>query len=135
MTAHEILKCCVKISGANSLSEVVVPQHLFERFIYYMTYAVIVDEAYYREKYSDVNQAIIEGKFKDGKEHFRRSGFIENRLPRRILVDEHFYLNSNPDVKDAVLRGDISSAQFHYESIGYIEGRLPFKDFSLFADL
>jgi hypothetical protein len=41
----------------------------------------IVDEQWYRQMYSDVNQGIDAGKFKPAMEHFERYGAAEGRLP------------------------------------------------------
>ena len=44
-----------------------------------------VDEAWYRKKYQDVDEAISAGKIKSAQEHFESIGVIEGRSPTEKL--------------------------------------------------
>jgi hypothetical protein len=46
-----------------------------------LLHEVKVDEGWYTSEYPDVSAAIKTGAFKNGQQHFERSGFQEGRLP------------------------------------------------------
>jgi hypothetical protein len=87
--------------------------------------AAEVDEAFYRETYPDVAEAIAAGTYRDAKHHFLANGYLEGRRPFPMAVDEAFYLAENPDVRDGIEDGIFDSAQDHFVRCGYEEGRRP----------
>ena len=84
-----------------------------------------VDEAWYREQYPDVGQAIAEGVYRSAKHHFVEYGYFEGRWPSQPAIDEAWYLEQYPDVAERVEAGDVASALDHFRDHGYSEGRLP----------
>jgi len=92
---------------------------------------VDVDEKWYRQHYADVDQAIRAGHIVSARDHFIKSGYFENRLPRAVKVNERWYLEEYPDVAAAIQYGVFTSATQHFERDGYREGRLPSEDWSL----
>lgn len=94
----------------------------------------IVDEAWYLDRYPDVAHAVKSGGFHNGKEHYIRAGYFENRLPRPVTVDEGWYLETYPDVAKAVRNNLQGSASSHFFSIGFLEGRLPYAGWSVLWD-
>jgi hypothetical protein len=87
--------------------------------------SVAVSEAWYRQTYPDVDDAIQSGEYKSAKHHFVENGYFEGRRPGPMTVDEEWYLNTYPDVADGIENGEISSPQDHFQDHGYAEGRLP----------
>lgn len=85
---------------------------------------VEIDEIWYREKYHDVDAAILIGKFVSAREHYEKIGYFEGRFPRQITVEERWYLDAYADVKEAVRRGRFETGQEHFETDGFREGRL-----------
>lgn len=94
----------------------------------------VVDEDWYLDRHPDVAEAIKAGSFRNGKEHYIRAGYFENRLPRPITVDEKWYLATYPDVAEAVRTSQQSSASKHFFSQGFFEGRLPSAGWSVLWD-
>ncbi len=90
-----------------------------------------VDEAWYRKRYGDVDEAILAGKFTSAQEHYIEVGYFEGRFPRQFLVDEHWYCLAYHDVLQAIQSGQIDSARDHFERQGFQEGRLPFEGWTL----
>lgn len=93
---------------------------------------VVVDEAYYGDRYPDIGDAIAAGQFVSARHHYIRFGYMEDRLPHRIVVDEVFYRKSYADVVDGLRSGRIASAQAHFDHFGFKEGRLPYEGWTLF---
>jgi hypothetical protein len=87
--------------------------------------AVPVDEAWYRNAYPDVAEAIDAGAYRNAKHHFVDYGYFEGRRPFEPEIDEAWYLRHNPDIKKGVEEGIIASAAKHFAEHGYDEGRLP----------
>lgn len=88
---------------------------------------VEVDEDWYLARYSDVAEAIREGRVKSGRDHFINNGYFEGRLPFPLTIDEEWYLAADPVLAEAIREGLIQSAQQHFEQHGYREGRLPYR--------
>lgn len=84
-----------------------------------------VDADWYLAQYPDVRAAVQTGRFRSAKDHYRKDGFKENRLPVRPQVDEEYYLQANPDVAEAVRAGKVKSGYDHYLAFGYAERRKP----------
>ena len=87
--------------------------------------AIEVDEDWYLSTYADVAQAVREGQFSSGCDHYRQSGYFEDRMPRRISVDEAWYRWTYADVEKALNERHFTSGQQHFEKDGFREGRLP----------
>ena len=85
---------------------------------------LLFDETYYLANNPDVAQAIDDGFFTTGYEHFVEFGWLEGRNPS-TLYNEDFYLSQNPDVAEAVNASLLSSGFEHFALIGHEEGRNP----------
>lgn len=81
------------------------------------------DEALYLSRYADVAEAVRQGSFSSGWQHFQLYGEREGRNPD-ALFDAEFYLSEYGDVAAAVARGE-TTAWSHYGSFGWREGRDP----------
>jgi len=81
------------------------------------------DETYYLSQNPDVADAVSQGTFANGYEHFLRFGIAEGRNPSRFY-DEALYLTENPDVQAAVDDNSFSSGLAHYLQFGHIENRV-----------
>jgi|GEM_PF-1182831 len=110
-----------------------VDQFIFAELVAVRLAWVEVDEAWYLEAYPDIQKAIDSGAVKSAAHHYRRFGFFEHRMPKRIVVDEAFYLKTYPDVKEAIAKKIYASGQEHYMASGFREGRLPFPGFDLLS--
>ncbi|MBI1621518.1 Ig-like domain-containing protein [Aquamicrobium zhengzhouense] len=91
------------------------------------THAPNVDqfpEAAYLLLNPGVAQAVADGVFSSGLEHYLLHGASEGRLPQ-LAFDEQFYLSQNQDVAEAVEQGAFSSAYEHYLLHGKSECRSP----------
>ena len=82
------------------------------------------DESYYLGMYADVREAVAEGFFDSGMEHFLEFGIVEGRDPS-ALFNEAYYLARNVDVADAVETGQFTSGLEHFLEFGIVEGRDP----------
>jgi len=91
---------------------------------------ILVDEAWYLNRYPDVAEAVKAGDVPNAAEHYWRSGYYEHRLPYDIEVDESWYLSQYPDIRDAVSSGVFASGRSHFHQVGFAEGRLPFAHFT-----
>lgn len=101
----------------------------------------LYNEQIYLDKYKDVQDAVEEGIFSSGFEHFLRYGhkellegrridkmpdldekelYIYNFIKESTLFDEAYYLDNNADVKNANV-----DPILHYIQSGYREGRNP----------
>jgi hypothetical protein len=92
-----------------------------------------VDEGWYCSQYPDVADAISSGKVSSARDHYRISGYYEDRLPRAVSVDEQWYLTEYPDVAEAVATGRIYSGQHHFMTSGFQEGRRASDQWSLIS--
>jgi hypothetical protein len=64
------------------------------------------DENFYRMAYPDVDAAILQGRIRSARDHYRKFGRFEGRFPK---FNEASYLSKNPDVAQAVRRGKFRS--------------------------
>ena len=85
---------------------------------------LLFDETYYLANNPDIDQAVDDGQFTTGYDHFIQFGWLEGRDPS-TLYDEQYYLDNNPDVAAAVDAGVFSSGFQHFILNGHIEGRDP----------
>ncbi|MFB9971845.1 hypothetical protein ACFFMP_18480 [Pseudoroseomonas cervicalis] len=94
------------------------------------------DEGFYRRFQLDVAEAIGDGRFASGYDHWIGYGQFEERSPRQVYGTQNTYFPSelgftnaggyfaaNADVLDAYLRGEVRSAWQHYVEYGHDEGR------------
>jgi len=84
----------------------------------------IFDESFYRLSNPDVANAVANGIFPSGLEHFRQFGLAEGRTGVSPLYDEQLYLQVNADVAAVVNSGGFSSGLEHFIRFGEAEGRL-----------
>ncbi|MGK7922040.1 MAG: hypothetical protein AB4080_18750, partial [Trichodesmium sp.] len=82
------------------------------------------DESLYLIENPGVGNAVANGVFNSGFEHWLEFGFVEGRSPQ-FPFDETYYLTTYPDVTDAVTNGILINGLEHYISFGQAEGRLP----------
>lgn len=83
----------------------------------------IFDESFYLATNPDVENAVDEGDFSSGLQHFQQFGLAEGRVSVSPLYNEDLYLQANPDVANAVASGVFSSGLQHYIQLGEAEGR------------
>ncbi|MEB3827294.1 transporter substrate-binding domain-containing protein [Phormidium sp. CCY1219] len=84
--------------------------------------ALNFNEDNYLQQYPDVAQAVADGSFESGFQHWTIYGFKEGRTPE-VRFNEQFYLDYYPDVAAAVNNGDFYSGLQHYAIFGAGEGR------------
>ncbi len=77
------------------------------------------DEAWYIETYSDVADAIREGRAESARVHYVENGYFEGRLPGLIDFDAAKYVEQNPDLTGMTTE----EATKHFIFTGYSEGR------------
>ena len=82
------------------------------------------NESNYLIENSGLADAVANGLFSSGFEHWLEFGFSEGRSPQ-FAFDEQFYLASYPGVADAVANGLFINGLEHYIRFGQAEGRLP----------
>lgn len=82
----------------------------------------LFDETYYLDQYQDVAQAVADGTFVYGYEHFIKFGILEGRNPS-LYYDESLYVNANEDVQGAISNGSFKSGLEHYLLFGHLEDR------------
>jgi hypothetical protein len=111
--------------GEASKSDITMTRGQFEKLLRSMLRYVEADEAWYRNTYPDVDEAIRNGTVPSARDHFVSSGYFEGRKRGRVLVDEQWYLAQYPDVAEGIELGEFMSAQQHFDSHGEKEGRLP----------
>ncbi len=80
------------------------------------------NEAYYLENNPDVLQAVADGEYSSGLQHFEDVGQFENRQPTQWFNPVQYEIQ-NPDVLAAVNAGDIGSAWEHFVKYGVAEDR------------
>ena len=73
-----------------------------------------------------VGNAVANGLFSSGFEHWLEFGFWEGRSPQ-FAFDEQFYLVTYPGVANAVANGVFINGLEHYVKFGQAEGRLPIR--------
>ena len=118
-------------AGSGAEHYVELPEDKFIELLRVLVAQISVDEAWYRARYRDVDEAIIAGRVGSARQHYLTAGYFENRMPRRIELDESWYLKEYPDVATAIGYGIFASATEHFERDGFREGRLPCAGWSL----
>jgi lysophospholipase L1-like esterase len=83
---------------------------------------VAYDEAFYLARNPDVAQAIQDGLFASGLNHFASFGVFEGRASS-AFYDEELYLLANPDIQAAVVAGTLVNGLQHFFFFGAVEGR------------
>ena len=102
-----------------------ISSHAYDRFCNY-------DEYDYLDFNQDVANAVRNGNFRSGYDHYIMYGQYENRITNHECVvdrngceyDEYAYLNLNRDVADAVYKGNFRDGADHYGKFGRFENRL-----------
>ena len=120
-----VLKDAVRLASVKGQLKLDITYDEFLDIIKRLLQAVPVDEAWYRETYPDVGDAIKDGTYRSCRHHFTENGYFEGRRPGPFAVDETFYLKAYPDVARGIQTGEIASASEHFASHGYQEGRMP----------
>jgi len=85
--------------------------------------STLFDESFYLATNLDVAQAVTNGNFTSGFDHFNRFGELERRDPS-ALFDTTFYLDENSDVAAAVERNEVTAFD-HFILFGQEEERNP----------
>ncbi|NES67874.1 MAG: hypothetical protein F6K24_22840, partial [Okeania sp. SIO2D1] len=80
------------------------------------------NENLYLLENSAVADAVANGVFSNGFEHWLEFGFFEGRSPQ-FAFDEEFYLTTYPEIADAVTNGLFINGLEHYIRFGQTEGR------------
>ncbi|NET27663.1 SBBP repeat-containing protein [Okeania sp. SIO1I7] len=80
------------------------------------------NESLYLLENSAVADAVANGVFSNGFEHWLEFGFLEGRSPQ-FAFDEEFYLTTYPEIADAVANGSFINGLEHYIRFGQTEGR------------
>ncbi len=122
----ELLKGLMTLSSERGQLNVSGSYEDFIKLLRIMLTGIVVDEAWYLERYPDIAEAIRQGSVVSAQQHFTTDGYFEGRQPFPIAVDERFYLQQYPGIGDAIREGIVSSAQQHFDENGYQEGRQPF---------
>ncbi|MGL4499385.1 MAG: hypothetical protein ACRCU2_10035, partial [Planktothrix sp.] len=89
----------------------------------------IFDENFYLQQYTDVANAVSQGGFATGFDHFLLTGQFEGRQPSGFY-SESYYLQQNPDVANAVSQGGFTTGLDHFLLNGQFEGRDPITEFN-----
>ncbi len=89
----------------------------------------LFDENSYLQQYTDVANAVSQGGFATGFDHFRLHGQFEGRQPSGFY-SESYYLQQNPDVANAVSLGGFATGLEHFLNHGQFEGRDPITEFN-----
>lgn len=85
--------------------------------------SMLFDESFYLATNPDVAQAVTNGNFASGFDHFSRFGELERRDPS-ALFDTSYYLEENLDVAGAVERNEVTAFD-HFVQFGEKEERNP----------
>ncbi len=85
--------------------------------------AAPMNEAWYRDTYPDLAEAIDAGIYRSAQHHFVSNGYLEGRRPFPMAVYAACYLREYPDVAEGIEDRLFESAQEHFERHGYEEGR------------
>ena len=89
----------------------------------------LFDENSYIQQYTDVANAVSQGGFATGLDHFRLHGQFEGRQPSGFY-SESYYLQQNQDVANAVSVGVFATGLDHFLSHGQFEPRDPINEFN-----
>ncbi len=125
LVPFSVLKDSVRLASVKGQLKLDITYDEFLNIMKRLLQAVPVDEAWYRETYPDVTDAIKAGTYRNCRHHFVENGYFEDRKPSPFKVDETWYLKTYPDVAEGIESGEIVSASDHFASHGYIEGRVP----------
>lgn len=87
----------------------------------------LFDEIYYLNQNQDIKEAVANGIFASGFEHFINFGKFEGRDPS-VFFDTEYYLAQNPDVAQTVAAGTTSAIE-HFINFGQSENRNPIFEF------
>ena len=82
------------------------------------------DEAFYRQKYEDVDQSIASSGFPSGRHHYEHHGMYEGREPFRL--DMAWYVTRYPLAAMEIGQGDFLNPHHHFVAVGHARGYLPF---------
>lgn len=110
------------------LAERTPSQNSFQDFVAYTVengidpFEIYYDEEFYLGNNPDVVRVISNGLYRNGFDHFIRTGLFQGRNPSP-LYNETLYLTENPDVAAPVARGEIRSGFEHFINFGFYEGR------------
>jgi hypothetical protein len=85
---------------------------------------LLLDEAWYRSRYPDIEEAVRNNKVPSGRFHYLKFGRQEGRSAYRF--DPAWYSDAYPMVGRDIARGRASDPQEHYERHGRFRGYLPF---------
>ncbi|MBD1938670.1 cadherin-like domain-containing protein [Microcoleus sp. FACHB-68] len=85
--------------------------------------ALFFDENVYLAENPDVREAIANGDFNTGLEHFLKFAPPQGRGLISLFFNEETYLAENPDVAYAVAQGSYVSGLEHFLQFGLFEGR------------
>src|ERR1700754_1605232 len=78
--------------------EVSIPRRLLVRLLDLYVSFWDFDEAWYLARNPDVDDAVSDGKFGSGWDHFRAVGYWEGRWGNRPVVDTEWYVETYPDI-------------------------------------
>jgi hypothetical protein len=123
--AFATIESRLEVTPARGELRVRIDSGLLREFMSSLLESIPVDEAWYRNAYPGVSQAVARGVFTDARQHFMRHGYFESRWPFKMYPDETWYLARYPDAKRDVDSGTYRSAREHFSRVGYRQGRLP----------
>jgi hypothetical protein len=115
----------VKPSNGSGAKTLMVSKDVFDLMIMTILRCIDFDEEQYLSLNPDVRQAVQEGLFLNGRDHFARYGYFEGRMGGVPVIDPEWYALANADVADALKVGEVDSAQQHYFKWGIEEWRAP----------
>jgi hypothetical protein len=118
-------------SDARENTRVWLDMELVTALLRALANGITVDDAWYCERYPDVEDGIRKGEFKSAKHHYVQFGYFEDRLPQYFEVDDEFYGSAYPDIAGQLDAGGLPSSQEHFELYGFREGRLPWSEWRL----
>jgi hypothetical protein len=122
---YATLKDHFRVAARNGKRRIDMKYDDFIGILKLMLRAVEVDEAWYRSRYADVDDAIKAGTYKSAKHHFVEEGYFEGRIPYEFDLDEQWYSSKYPDVVAGIKVGAFVTLKEHFLEHGYKEGRLP----------
>jgi hypothetical protein len=127
------LKLLLEKAKKAETDTVTIPKDMFDRLLENALRTTnFFDERHYLSTYTDIREAVRNKTIASAADHYFRSGYFENRVPKKITVDEKFYIEQNPDVAAGLKSGKVKSCQEHFETQGFFEGREPYENFSMF---
>jgi hypothetical protein len=89
-------------------------------------YLAMFDEKYYLQTYPDIVRAVQSGSLPNGRHHYARAGFKENRLG--FPFDARWYCVQYPLAALEVGQGDYLDLRQHYVEVGAMRGYKPYPD-------